>query len=69
MESILNAIVAMGIKEGPLLFQITAQVIGRALRKGKTCEVDACKGKACNSNACKGKARREIHVRVMHVMV
>jgi hypothetical protein len=27
MESILNAIVAMGIEEGPVLFQMTAKVI------------------------------------------
>jgi hypothetical protein len=44
MESLLNDIVAMGIEEGPLIFQITAQVIVQALCKGKTCKGDACKG-------------------------
>jgi hypothetical protein len=28
-----------------VIFQMTAKVIGQALRKGKTCKGDACKGK------------------------
>jgi hypothetical protein len=35
MESILNYIVAMGIEEGPLLFQTTANVMVQVLCKGK----------------------------------
>jgi hypothetical protein len=45
MESIFNAIVAMGIKEGTVLFQVTAKAIVQAL----------CKGNTCNGNAYKGK--------------
>jgi hypothetical protein len=42
MESIFNAIVVMGIEEGPVLFQMTAKVIVQALRKGKACDGKAC---------------------------
>jgi hypothetical protein len=34
MESILNDIVTMGIEEGPVLFQMTAKLIVKALRSG-----------------------------------
>jgi hypothetical protein len=54
MESILNAIVTMGIEEGPVLFQMTAKVIVQALRKGKAFYVKACKDTSLKSNACKG---------------
>jgi hypothetical protein len=57
----LNDIVAMGIEEGPVLFQMTAKVIVQALHKGNACNGKACNGKACNDNsfkdnACKGMA-------------
>jgi hypothetical protein len=57
----LNAIVAMGIEEGPVLFQMTAKVIMQALYKGKACNGKAFKDKslkdtACNGMACEGKA-------------
>jgi hypothetical protein len=45
MESILNAIVAMGIEERAVLFQMTAKVVVPELRKGKTCKGNVCKGK------------------------
>jgi hypothetical protein len=45
MEIILNAIVAMGVEEGPVLFQMTEKVAVQALRKGKTCKGNVCKGK------------------------
>jgi hypothetical protein len=45
MESILNDIVAMGIEEGPVIFQMTEKVVVQALRKGKTCKGNLCKGK------------------------
>jgi hypothetical protein len=38
----LNAIVVMGIEEGPVLFQMTAKVIVQALLKGKACDDKAC---------------------------
>jgi hypothetical protein len=44
MEIILNDIVAIGVEEGPVLFQMTAKVAVQALRKGKTCKGDPCKG-------------------------
>jgi hypothetical protein len=60
MESVWNAIVVMGVEEGPVLFQMTAKVIVQALRKGKACDgkawkdnyfkVNACKCMACKSN-------------------
>jgi hypothetical protein len=56
MEIILNDIVAMGIEEGPMIFQITAKVIVQALRKCKACYGKACKDKSFNANTCKGKA-------------
>jgi hypothetical protein len=61
MESILNAIVAMGIEEGAVLFQMTANVIVQALCKGKACNGKACTDKsfkvnACNGMVCKGNA-------------
>jgi hypothetical protein len=57
----LNAIVAMGIEEGPVLFQMTAKVIVQVLHKGKGCNGKACKdrslkGTACKGMTCKGKA-------------
>jgi hypothetical protein len=45
MESILNASVAMGIEEGPVLFQMTAKLMVQALCKGKECSGKACKDK------------------------
>jgi hypothetical protein len=35
MEGVLNDIVAMGIEEGHVIFQMTANVMVQALRKGK----------------------------------
>jgi hypothetical protein len=55
MEIILNAIVAMGIEEGPVLFQMTAKVIVQVLPKGKA-NGKACKDKSVKANACKGMA-------------
>jgi hypothetical protein len=52
----LNAIVVMGIEEGPVIFQMTEKVIVQALRKGKACDGNACNGKSLNANACKGMA-------------
>jgi hypothetical protein len=43
METILNGIIAMGIEDGPVIFQMTAPVMVQVLRKG-----NACIGKACN---------------------
>jgi hypothetical protein len=37
MESILNDIFAMGIEEGPVLFQMNAKVIVQVLCKDKAC--------------------------------
>jgi hypothetical protein len=56
MESILKAIVAMGIEEGPVLFHMTAKVIVQSLCKVKefkdeSFKVNACKGKPCNGEA------------------
>jgi hypothetical protein len=45
MEIILNAILAMGIEEGPVLFLMTSKVTVQSLCKGKTCKVNVCKGK------------------------
>jgi hypothetical protein len=45
MESILNDICAMGIEEGPVLFQMTAKVVVQELRKGKTCKGNVCNDK------------------------
>jgi hypothetical protein len=59
MESIFNAIVAMGIEEGPVLFQMTTKVIVQSLRKGKTCK----------GNVYNGKEVKAMHVRVRQVMV
>jgi hypothetical protein len=61
MESILNAISAIGIEEGAVLFKMTAKVMVQSLHKGKTCNGKACKYKtfkanACNGTACKGRA-------------
>jgi hypothetical protein len=50
----LNAIVAMGIEEGALIFQMTAKVIVQALHKGKACNGKACKDKSLKDTACKG---------------
>jgi hypothetical protein len=47
MESILNAIVVMGIEEGSVV---------QALRKGKACDGKVFKHKAFKANACKGMA-------------
>jgi hypothetical protein len=47
MESILNAIVVMGIEEGHIV---------QALHKGKACDGKACKDKPFKANACKGLA-------------
>jgi hypothetical protein len=55
-EIILNDIVAIGIEEGPVLFQMTAKVIVQALHKGKACNGKACKDKSFKANACKGMA-------------
>jgi hypothetical protein len=50
-----NAIVVMGIEEGPVLFQMTAKKgIVQALRKGKVCDGKACQDKSFKANACKG---------------
>jgi hypothetical protein len=56
MESMLNDIVAMGIEEGHVPFQMTEKVMVQALRKGKACNGMVCKDKSFNANACKGKA-------------
>jgi hypothetical protein len=56
MEIILNAIVAMGIKEGPVHFQMTEKMMVQALRKGKACNGKACKDKSFKANTCKGTA-------------
>jgi hypothetical protein len=45
MGIILNSIVAMGIEEGPVLFQMTAKVVVQELRKDKTCKGNVYKGK------------------------
>jgi hypothetical protein len=54
MESILNAIVAMEIEEGSVLFQMTAKEMVQALRKGKTCNGNACNDTSFKANTCKG---------------
>jgi hypothetical protein len=54
MESVWNAIVVMGIEEGPVLFQMTAKVIVQALRKDKECDGEAWKDNYFKANACKG---------------
>jgi hypothetical protein len=54
MESIFNDIVAIGIEQGPVLFQMTEKVMMQALHKGKACNGKACKDKAFKANACKG---------------
>jgi hypothetical protein len=66
MGSTLSAIVAMGVEEGPVFFQMTAQVIVQALSKGKGCngKCNACKYKSFKANAfhdmvCKGNASYE----------
>jgi hypothetical protein len=56
MESIRNAIVVMGIEEGPVFFQMTAKVIVQALRKGNACDGKAWKDNYFKANACKGMA-------------
>jgi hypothetical protein len=56
MESIFNAIVAMGIEEGSVPFQMAAHMIVHALRKGKACNGKACKDKSFKANTCKGTA-------------
>jgi hypothetical protein len=61
MESILDAIVSMGIKEGPVPFQMTAKVMVQSLRKGRACNGKACKDKSFKAITCKD------HVRVMHL--
>jgi hypothetical protein len=38
MESILNAILAMGIEEGDVSFQMTSKVMVHAIRKGQLCK-------------------------------
>jgi hypothetical protein len=57
----LNAVVAMGIEEVPVFFQMTAKVIVQALHKGKAFNGKACKDKSlkdtlCKGMVCKGKA-------------
>jgi hypothetical protein len=52
----LNDIVAIGIEEGPVLFQMTAKVIVQALHKGKACNGSACKVKSLKDTVCKGMA-------------
>jgi hypothetical protein len=56
MESILNAIVAMGIEDGPVPFQMTVKMMVQSLRKGKACNGNgkACKDKSFKANTCKG---------------
>jgi hypothetical protein len=61
MESMLNAIITMEVKEGPVLFRITAKVMVQALRKGNVCKGNACKDKSfkddvCRDTACKGNS-------------
>jgi hypothetical protein len=54
-----SAIVAMGIEEGSVFFQMTAKLMAQALRKGeaykgeddKSVKANACKGTACKGNA------------------
>jgi hypothetical protein len=41
MENILNAIFAMGIEEGPVLFQMRAKVKAQAQNKYKACNGEA----------------------------
>jgi hypothetical protein len=53
MESVWNDIVVMGVEEGPVLFQMTAKVIVKALRKGKACDGKAWKDKSFKANECK----------------
>jgi hypothetical protein len=53
MESVWNVIVVVGIEEGPVLFQMTANVIVQALCKGKACDGKAWKDKYFKANACK----------------
>jgi hypothetical protein len=74
MESIFNDIVAMGVEQGPVLFQMTAKVAVQELRKGKTCKGNVCKGKELKAMNVRAMHVREIpvmvsHARVMHVMV
>jgi hypothetical protein len=52
----LNDIVAMGIEEGAVLFQVTAKVIVQALHKGKACNGKVCKDKAFKDTTYKGTA-------------
>jgi hypothetical protein len=47
---------ALGIEEGPVLFQMTTKLIVQALHKGKACNGKACKDKSFKDNACKGMA-------------
>jgi hypothetical protein len=54
MESIQNAIVVMGIEEGPMLFQMTVKVIVQALHKGKACDGKVWRDNYVKANACKG---------------
>jgi hypothetical protein len=65
MESILNAIVVMGIEEGPVPFQMTSKVMVHSLRKGKACDGKACKDKSFVSVT----HLRAMHVSVRHVMI
>jgi hypothetical protein len=54
METILNDIVAMGIDEGPVLFQMTENAMVQALRKCAACNCKACNDNSGKVNACKG---------------
>jgi hypothetical protein len=49
-----NAIVAMGIEEGPVFFQMTAKVMAQALRKCGACNGKTFKDKSVKANAYKG---------------
>jgi hypothetical protein len=69
MESILNAIVAMGVEEGPVLFQMTTKVVVQELRKGNTCNGKVCKGKELKPVHLRAMPVVVRHVRVRHVMV
>jgi hypothetical protein len=52
----LNDIVAMGIEEGHVIFQMTEKVIVQSLYKRKAFNGNACKDRSFKDNACKGMA-------------
>jgi hypothetical protein len=56
MESIFNAIVAIGIEEGAVPFQMTEKMMVQALHKGKACNGKACNDKSFKANTYKGTA-------------